>query len=229
MMRVILILTGFLIPVLFGFSDVAVAGTPAETRPAAGIQASAATAAASTAIRAFLADGFGKAHPDAPKELVQFGRLAGLWHVETEMATRSGDFVAGAPGIWAWKYTLDGFAVTDLWFQPEDGLPAYMAALGRDYHLRSNRVFDMAKKQWRVAWMANGAGKSPGMDFGTFHARLAGDAVVMTADDTGGMGLQRVVFSGFTADSFRWSSDFSRDEGKTWSTIMRMTARRIAP
>ncbi len=202
---------------------------PSGTQPSTCAKAAGATAGSPQAIRSFLADGFGQAHDEAPAELTQFGRLAGLWHVETEMATRNGDFVAGAPGIWAWKYTLDGFAVTDLWFQPRDGLPAYMAALGRDYHLRSNRVFDPAGKQWRVAWMANGAGKSPGMDFGTFHARLEGDALVMTADDTGGMGLQRVVFSEITDDGFRWSSDFSRDDGKTWSTIMRMTAKRIAP
>jgi hypothetical protein len=37
----------------------------------------------------------------------------------------------------------------------------------------------------------------------------------------------RVVFSDFTDDTFRWKSDYSRDEGKTWITVMRMRATRV--
>ena len=211
-LRVLVVLTALALRILLGPGP-AQAGEPSSCATPAPVQQ-------------FLAEGPGTPHAEAPEELQQFGRLVGLWTVETEMATRDGGWVAGAPGIWAWKYTLDGFAVTDLWFQPQDRLPAYMAQLGRDYHLRSSRVFDVAGERWRVSWMANGAGRGPGMDFGTFTARMEGEELVMTSDDTGGMGLQRVVFSDFSDDGFRWRSEFSRDDGKSWTTIMRMRATR---
>lgn len=177
-------------------------------------------------IQAFLGHGFGTLNEKAPPETEQFGRLVGLWRVETEMATQGGSFVATAPGFWVWKYTLDGFAVSDLWYQGADGLPTYMANLGRDYLLTTNRIYNVREKKWNVYWMANGAGKVMGADTGTFTAVLEDDAIVMTSGP-GGFGLQRVVFSDFTENSFRWSSDYSPDDGKTWNTVMRMAATRI--
>ena len=47
-----------------------------------------------------------------------------------------------APALWVWKYSLGGFAVQDLWYQPEDGLPVYLADLGHDYALTALRVYD---------------------------------------------------------------------------------------
>ena len=184
--------------------------------------------AAIPAIQRFLGDGVGARHEKAPPETEQFGRLAGLWTVETEMAGMTGELVKSAPGIWAWKYALDGFAVQDVFYHGADSLPPYMAALGRDYLLTANRIYDVAGKSWRVAWMANGAGAAMGADFGTFTATLEGDEIVMTSPP-GAFGLQRVVFSEIGDDSFRWRSEYSMDEGKTWRTVMRMLATRHSP
>ena len=181
--------------------------------------------AAIPTIREFLGGGVGARHPKAPAETEQFGRLAGVWEVETQMAGPSGEMLPSAPGIWAWKYAIDGFAVRDLWYQSADNLPPYMANLGRDYLLTANRIYDVASKRWQVAWMANGAGSVMGADFGTFTATLENDEIVMTSPPTG-FGLQRVVFYEIGDDSFRWKSDYSMDEGKTWRTVMRMHARR---
>ena len=98
------------------------------------------------AIREFLGQGPGARHEKAPAETEQFGRLAGLWTVETEMAGPTGELMKSAPGVWAWKYALDGFAVRDLWYQSADNLPPYMANLGRDYLLTANRIYDVASK-----------------------------------------------------------------------------------
>ena len=176
-------------------------------------------------IREFLGEDLGTRHEKAPPETEQFGRLVGLWTVETEMAGMTGELVESAPGIWAWKYAIDGFAVRDLWYQGADNLPPYMANLGRDYLLTANRIFDVASKRWQVAWMANGAGSVMGADFGTFTAVLEGDEIVMTSAP-GPFGTQRVVFHEIGADSFRWKSEYSMDEGKTWRLVMRMHARR---
>lgn len=136
--------------------------------------------------------------------------------------------MASAPGTWAWKYVLDGFAVSDLWYQSGDSLPIYMAGLKRDYLLSATRIFEVSSGKWRVAWLANGAGKTPGADFGTFEAELVDDEIVMTSPpEPGPFGLQRVVFYEITDDSFRWRSDYSPDDGETWNTVMRMHATRV--
>jgi hypothetical protein len=105
------------------------------------------------AIKSFLGGGFGAKHEKAPQELDQFGRLVGLWHVAAEMRRQDGTWAESAPGVWAWKYAIDGFAVRDLWYQGADNLPVYMANLGRDYLLTANRIYDVANKVWQVAWM----------------------------------------------------------------------------
>ena len=181
--------------------------------------------AAIPTIRQFLGDGVGARHPKAPPETEQFGRLVGVWTVEAEMAGPAGDWVPSAPGIWAWKYAIDGFAVRDLFYQSADDLPPYMATLGRDYLLTVNRIYDVANKTWQVAWMANGAGSVMGADFGPFTATLENGDIVMLSPPTG-FGLQRVVFHEISDDSFRWKSDYSMDQGKSWRTVMRMHARR---
>jgi len=177
-------------------------------------------------IKNFLSEGFGSLNAKAPAETKEFGRLVGLWHVETEMASGSGEFVPMAPGLWAWKYALDGFAVSDLWYQSAENLPSYMANLGRDYLLTANRVYAVAEHRWHVAWMANGAGSVMGADVGTFTAQLVDGELVMSSGP-GSFGLQRVIFSEFSDDSFRWRSDYSQDDGKTWTTVMRMRAKRL--
>jgi hypothetical protein len=179
-------------------------------------------------LRSFVGEGYGVAHPDAPPELAQFGQLVGLWHADAEMRRQDGGWVKSAPGTWAWKYVLGGFAVSDLFYQGVDELPAYMANLGRDYLLTANRIYDVRQKKWQVAWMANGAGEVPGADYGTFTAVWTDNQLVMSSPPAdGAFGLQRVVFHDFSTDSFRWKSEYSTDEGKTWNTVMRIQATRI--
>ena len=180
------------------------------------------------AIRAFVgAEGLGRLHENAPAETQEFGRLVGVWNVtDVEMQGPNGQWVPSAPAVWVWKYTIDGFAVQDLFYQAADRLPTYMGTLGRDYMLTAMRIFDARAGQWKVAWMANGAGKVPGQDFGTFVARMEGEELIMTSPGGDGAPLQRVVFSDFTGDSFRWRSEYSADGGTNWTTVMRLRAER---
>lgn len=180
------------------------------------------------AIRSFVGQGFGTRSDNAPAETYEFGRLVGVWHVDAEIRRADGSWMESAPGIWAWKYALDGFAVSDLWFQSADNLPVYMANLGRDYLLMSNRIFDVGSMKWQVAWMANGSGQAMGADFGTFTAVFENDEIVMTSPPgDGSFGLQRVVFHDIEEDSFQWKSEYATDDGKPWNTVMRLRATRI--
>lgn len=179
-------------------------------------------------IEAFLGtSGFGNPHDQAPKEIEQFGQLAGMWQVKQEMLGQDGEWQPAPPAVWVWRYTLGGFVVQDLWFQAVDELPAYLADLGRDYLLSSTRVFDPHQGHWNVAWVANGGGTAPGQDFGTFIGLFDNGEITMSAPAIKGVGLQRVVFSYIEQNSFRWRSDYSRDDGKTWTTVMRMVATRM--
>jgi hypothetical protein len=176
-------------------------------------------------IRDFLpAEGFGERHPDAPAELEQFGQLAGIWVGEQEMRMFQKGWVIVGSALWVWRYALGGFAVRDLWYQAAGELPAYLGELGRDYLLSSTRIFSPVSSRWEIAWTANGLGRAPGQDFGTFHATWEEGRIVMTSP--GGGTPQRIIFSDFTPDSFLWTSEFSQDEGESWIEVMRVRATR---
>lgn len=177
-------------------------------------------------VRAFLTGGPGEIHPDAPPETAQFGRLAGIWDTRQELLMSTGEWVDAPPGLWAWKYALGGFAIQDLWFQAADRLPSYMTELDRDYMLTANRIYDTAAAVWRVAWMANSNGQLQGADHGAFEAREMGGDIVMTGPPVEGVGEQRIVFAEISEDSFDWRSEFSRDGGASWITVMRVHATR---
>ena len=180
--------------------------------------------AATPEIANFLgADGFGAPNAAAPAETQTFGRLVGLWDARPEMRAQDGSWVEQAPALWAWQYTLDGFATQDLWFHSADHLPSYIASLGRSYLLTGLRVFEPASGMWRVAWAANGAGAAAGMDFGTFEGTIEEGNVVLREESQ--WGHQRVTFSEVTESSFLWTSEMSRN-GEEWATVMRVRAKR---
>jgi hypothetical protein len=64
---------------------------------------------------------------------------------------------------------------------------------------------------------------------GTFEARLEDGRIVMSGPPIEGLGLQRVIFSDINDDSFRWQSEFSSAEGKTWRSAYRIRAMRVVP
>ena len=175
-------------------------------------------------VRGFLgAERLGKAHPEAPAELAQFGRLVGIWKTETEMRAQDGSWVRTEPAVWVWKYTLGGFATQDLWIQPKDHLPGYLKSLGRTYLLTSLRVFEPSSSRWQIAWAANGAGQGAGQDFGTFTAVAQGGDMVLTGSSS--YGKQRITFSEITDSSFMWTSEYSPAEGE-WMAVMKVRAQR---
>lgn len=178
-------------------------------------------------IRDFLGTGLGALDPHAPPETEAFGRLAGIWRTEQELRRQDGSWVASAPGYWVWKYAPGGFAVQDLWYQSANALPVYLEHLGHDYLLTALRIYDAGAGAWRVAWAANGGGKGPGDDFGTFEADEADGRIVMRSEVLSGDSMsQRIFFHSFEEDSFQWTSELSSDGGETWDAVMRVTARR---
>ena len=62
------------------------------------------------AIKSFVGQGFGARNGNAPAQIDEFGRLAGVWSVAVELRRQDGSWMESAPSIWAWKYVIDGFA-----------------------------------------------------------------------------------------------------------------------
>lgn len=174
--------------------------------------------------------GLGAQHPDAPPETSQFGQLVGIWRADQEILTRNGEWAAQPSAIWIWKYILGGYATQDLWYQNKANLPAYLGISGRDYLLTGIRVFDPGKNRWQIGWASNAAGKTPGNTAGSFDAQMVNGELIMSGPPIKaeqGEVLQRVIFSEFSSDRFKWRSEFSQDGGRTWVAVMRLNAVRL--
>lgn len=171
--------------------------------------------------------GFGARDENAPDEIQQFGRLVGVWRVEQEIRMRDGSWRKEPAGVWVWKYAVGGFGVQDLWYQNAERLPSYIGNLGHDYLLTALRVYDPASKSWKVAWISNSGGGEGGAVFGEFEAKEESGEIVMRGPANEKVGPQRIVFHNFTDNGFNWKSEYSRDGGKTWLEVMRLTAHRI--
>jgi len=169
---------------------------------------------------------FGRLHPEAPPETVQFGQLAGVWRVVTH-AYFNGEWYSGWPAFWVWKYTIDGFGIEDLWYQREEDLAPPIAELGRAFQILNLRVYDPTKQHWRVTWISNADGVAGRSSFGSFDGMAENDHIVMTPPKVEGESLRRVTFSDITDETFTWTSEVSEDGGGTWESTLRLEAKRV--
>jgi len=185
----------------------------------------------STVISDFIADNsehpFGKLHPDAPPETRQFGQLAGVWECMS-VVNVNGQWVAGWPSTWVWRYILGGFAVQDIWFQAEENLPPPRANLGYDLAGTNVRIFLPARNKWEIAWFANGKNAS-GQPNNTqyIEAEYQDEQIIMHPKNQSGDQIRRIVFHNITEDSFDWKSQISEDDGETWQTQVKIEAKRL--
>lgn len=163
---------------------------------------------------------FGKIHPEAPPETKQFGQLAGVWQC-TNFAYVNGQWFSGWPATWVWKYSLDGFAVQDLWFQKREDLPP-TSTLNRAVAGTNIRIYNPQKKKWEIAWFTNGSNSMSRLE-----AEFKNNEIVMTPLPVEGKPLRRIVFYEIAKDSFQWRSERSADGGETWSANFRIEGKRI--
>ena len=161
---------------------------------------------------------FGRLHPDAPPETEAWGQLAGIWRCINH-AFVNGQWFSGWPATWVWRYTLDGFAVQDLWHQRIVDLPPTVASRDRDFVGTNLRIFDRVTGRWDVMWMHNGqVAGGQGNASSRLTARNEPDRIVMEAVGQGGPNRTRVVFHAITDSTFRWRRETSADSGATWTS-----------
>ncbi|MEO0626130.1 MAG: hypothetical protein AAFY91_04020 [Bacteroidota bacterium] len=160
---------------------------------------------------------FGKINPEAPKELEQFGQLAGVWEM-TSHAEFQGQWFSGWPAIWTWKYALDGTNILDYYYRAKENTPPiYPQPV--DIHALNLRVYDEETNAWSITWIANNSGEA------RYTAEVKNSEIWMrpveaTSPQT------RIIFSEITDDSFKWRTE-SQDENGNWTYQFYMLANRI--
>ena len=85
-------------------------------------------------------------------------------------------------------------------------------------------TYDATSQLWRQAWV-NDAGHTITMEGGLVGESLA---LAVKTDSTGTAMDGRSLFSDVTRESFTYSWQTTKDEGKTWETVATRTFRRKA-
>jgi hypothetical protein len=113
-----------------------------------------------------------------------------------------------------WRWILDGRAVQDVWMTTDEKTSRSVR------EGTTVRFYDQKIDAWHSVWISPAQGVVK-----TFVARQAGDEIVLegkTAEEY----LVKWIFSEITPDSFRWHSEESRDNGKSWTLREEMRIRR---
>ena len=93
---------------------------------------------------------YGKPHASAPKELSQFDFLIGDFTIAGRVWTEDGwgPVLASSRPRLVGRYTLDGRAIYDEWYDNDPGLdPETTRGL-------TVRMYDEEAEEWKVAWMS---------------------------------------------------------------------------
>lgn len=159
-----------------------------------------------------------------PAEARQMAFLIGQFDLVVKpKAVGLGQKIHGVPklvGTWkAWK-ALDGYGVEDdLRVTDESGNPK----------LYSNavRYYDAEQKRWRASTIDVYRGV-----FSTSSGEWKDNAIIMTSHGTDAEGkvyASRTRYYDITPTGFKYRSDRSFDEGKTWEEgVLRIEAKRVA-
>jgi len=150
--------------------------------------------------------------PELKEELGLFGQFVGDWDMNDRFLKDDGTWAAGKGGI-HWRWILEGRALQDTFTEIDE-------ATGKEFPWGTTvRFYDPKIHAWRSTWSSPRQGAVK-----TFIGRKVGDEIVLERTENGQM--WKWVFSEIKKDSFRWHSETSRDNGKTWTLTEEMKVRR---
>jgi hypothetical protein len=159
----------------------------------------------------------------APREAAQFDFLVGPWTVDVQPAASTlAAKIHGVPkmvGTWkAWR-ALDGWGIEDeLRIIDDSGNPRSLT--------HAVRVYDAAGRRWNTSTLDVYRGA-----FSASNAESKNGEMMATSsgvDKEGHAYNGRSRFYDITPSSFRVQQERSTDGGKSWSTTLRMQAKRLA-
>jgi hypothetical protein len=155
--------------------------------------------------------------PHLERQLRLFGQFVGSWDVDVTNIDADGKLVE-LKAEWHFGWALQGRAIMDVWIAPRRSLQS--AKEPYEYGA-TVRFYDTSIAAWRSTWIG------PVRNLvRPFIAREVNDEIVLEGSFGSGS-LTRWVFSDILATSFQWRNIESEDNGKTWKTIQRMSARKM--
>lgn len=193
-------------------------GVAAQTKPAPPTPTTHAAAPPSVATR--LGDSLiaSQRNPHAPPQLQQFGQLAGTWSCHGEGLQKDGSFKKGPGSTWTFFYTLNGYAVADI-FKP--GVANRPAGINL-------RIYDSKHNVWRMVWWVH-----PQTSYDQFQATYADGKIVMTGDRPARSMFRahraRITFHSMTPKSFEWRYEAAAPGSTKFREVQRISCHRAAP
>jgi hypothetical protein len=158
-----------------------------------------------------------------PREAAQFNFLVGQWElVVTPAANSLAQRIHGTPkliGIWkAWR-ALDGFGIEDeLRITDNSGNPMSFT--------HSVRYYDAAAKRWKTSTIDVYRAA-----FTSAAAEMRGNEMVTSSQGTDAAGkayLSRGRYSNISSNGFRFVTQRSTDNGKSWKDNLTIEAKRVS-
>jgi len=147
-------------------------------------------------------------------KLALFGQFVGDWDILEDRYLQSDGTWAVTKGELHWRWILNGKAVQDVWAFTEGktGKPIPEGTTVRFYEPKIDA--------WHSVWISPNQGVVK-----TFIARKVGDEIVLDGESHDGCPV-KWIFSEISHESFRWRSEETRDEGKTWTMKEEMRIQR---
>jgi hypothetical protein len=148
-------------------------------------------------------------------KLMLFGQFVGDWDiVEAQYIQADGTWVK-MNGEVHFGWILGGTAIQDVWLGYQKDSKK-LSLFGTTI-----RFYDQKIDAWRSTWLSPLKGLIQ-----TFIARKVNDEIVLKAQTSVGY-PEKWVFSQITPKSFRWHSEETHDNGKTWLLTEEMQIRKV--
>jgi hypothetical protein len=156
--------------------------------------------------------------PQLEEKLMLFGQFVGDWDILEDRFYLPDGTRSSEPNLTRgelhWGWILDGRAVQDVWMSIDEKT---RKAIPEGTTIR---FYDQKIDAWHSVWISPNQGVVR-----TFVARQVGDEIVLEGRTAEGY-PSKWIFSEITPDSFRWRSEETRDDGKTWTLREEMRIRR---
>ena len=143
-----------------------------------------------------------------------FGQFVGDWDILEDRYLQPDGTWAMSRGVIHWGWILDGRAVQDVWLSIDERTGKAVP------EGTTVRFYEPKIDAWHSIWVSPTQGAVK-----TFVARQIGAEIVLEGRTPEGYPV-KWIFSEITKDSFRWRSEDTRDNGKSWILKEEMHIRR---
>ena len=152
--------------------------------------------------------------PELKEKTMLFGQFIGDWDIlEARYPQPDGNDVRRTGEVY-FRWILDGRAIQDVWMTHDE-------VTGRPVPAGTTiRFYDQKINAWRSVWISPLQGLVQ-----TFVVQKVKDQIVLESKTREGY-PERWIFSQIAPNSFRWHSEETRDNGKTWILTEEMRIRR---